>query len=204
MKIHRTICLISFSLQEMTGSDGQSPSPSLLSCVGVRDRAAVSACSPASQRKDLAGRGTQRDFCLKPWCCPLRLKGMYCHSVLQQALPHLGGIFSCVLSVLTPGKEKTGRDKSHCLSLPSAHGVTNDTGIPFTDPRCSHGITSAHQGYTEISNLNFSYAAYCVSTLILMPYLLPRAAGCAELSPADTQHRFQWMQTGGFVLMQEE
>lgn len=114
---------------------------------------------------------------------------MHCLALLQQALPRLGGRrsdFSLVLSVLTPGKEKTGGDESRHFSLRSAHRVRNDRGIPFTEPRYSHGITSAHQGYIQIGDLHISYPAYRISALNLVPYLFPCTAGCAELSPAET------------------
>lgn len=107
----------------------------------------------------------------------------YCCALLQQALLRLRGRrpdFSLVLGVLAPGKEKMEEPDSHCLSLPSAHRTTNDTGILFTETRHSHGTASTHEGYVQIGDLNISYPASCGRALGCIPHLFPRRAGCAN------------------------
>ena len=48
-----------------------------------------------------------------------------------------------------------GGDESHFPSLPSAHRVMKDTGIPFVEPPYSRGITSANQGYVQMQTGGF-------------------------------------------------
>lgn len=133
------------------------------------------------------GRGIQRAFCSKQWCCPQRLNGAYCHVLLQQALPHLGGRTPNLNHQSGPhgrtrGEGPEGRRGQEPLSLLalSSQGGERYRGVLHRTTTESWAKL-AHQSYMQMGDLNVLYLASHI------PHLFPCRAGCARLSPAETQ-----------------